>query len=1724
MFELLTARPYISPILSAASENNPARNDRPRRRPLWRRIVKVLVWLILLPFMLLALVAVLIYLPPVQNVLRSKAVTFLEEKVGAPVELEHLALRFPIGIGLKGVLLHQQNGDTLLYAGSLRTRASLTALLHKNISLSSVDLADVRATVTQDRDSVFNFDYILTALKGDTSAVKEQTDTTGGWGFSIGTISLERIHADLDLQPSKLQLVLRLGSLNIDFDAFDPGAMRFHVDDLEIADVSADMRMASGAPEPDTYPELKNPLEGMDIKFSSLDLEHIAFTMKDIVKGDSLWLDLPKVSLKVDGMDLSKQQLAFKKIELGSPVFGMLSTRHADVEDVVHVDPPWLGENDGFRFYVRDWDVTARSVEITDGLVAMYTGTIAKPEKLFDPERLVLQNIGLNVHELILNNERVHTRKLDVALQLGPESKRVSLAVELDAVPQRFALANGRVEVAGNQIAFNAVASPEDPTAFYRKPDQVPIKADLRSTLDPAQLRPLLAEFGEAKYIPENTNERWDVKVEASGSMARLDTVRMDVVGDAGSVIHLAGRVSQLEQWPRTELDLDLKEFTLGEGFRQVMQGFVPSGTVTPHRLTASVHVRGRDGSMQARLNVDSDVGDVAGTATVSGWKDMLPDNIAANLNVDQFVVSRFTGDTTIGIVSLQLTANAKDLNGSSRTGSLTLVPSQLSFNGIDLSSLRLDGNVQGDSLFVHLTTDAAPVKLALDARGKWPEMADSLAMKMNLQLERLQLDSMGFTAHRLDVEGSFQGEVALDTSGRGNLKLDADGLRLSNTEQAFQFERFILKAHLSEDSTAVDLDSDGLTVNFHTNVAVDSMLTKTREKLANYFKPDPDFSPAPGKYMDLAITLPKSDWLTGLVVPGLHSIQLDNFKGHYDSDADVLTLNIDIPELNYDSILVDKLNLDVKAKGSDLDSKLAIRSITRDSLGIFGLTLTNTAQVDALVSNLRVQNGEFPPSYVITMALERDAQGSTLHIEPEGLVLDSDPWTADPANKLHFTDHGLVAENFILSSGAQRLQIFTREKSTRIDLDQFQFGTLLNFVTSQDSVPFVEGELTGHVDLPTDEGAGLDANLTIAALQLLGNALGDLNVKAQEVQEAQYTASLKLKNGANTMDGAATVDASGSSPEVHGQAVIGFTELDVFRPFTQGFLYELAGGLNGNIQFDMAQGKAALNGDLTFENTRIGLLVTRSLFKLEKERITFDDAGIHLDQFTMKDSLGNAFTLNGDISTKDLSDPSVDLTLRTDAFQLVNSVRGDNDLFYGDVLAGLDLTITGTANLPKLKGEIHVLKGTDLFIVLPGSEVKMISHEGIVLFTNGEVPPDSSGVASDGKMLQDSLKAKLKGFELDLHLLVDNSAKFSVVLDPTTGDAASFRGEGDLYFTYNASGDMTLSGPFTVEDGGYTLEFYGLVKKRFDLVRGSVITWNGDPLDAKLAIKARYTAEAAPYGLVAGSSALSQEQENRLQQRLPFSVIISVDGSIERPDIDFGIDLDRQYKNSYPMVATRLDQLSQKGNTDDRNRQVFGLLVTNAFIPAENADAAPTSGLVSSAARNSVNGILTDQMNKLTGKYVKGVDISLGVSTVDQAEGNSTYQRTSVDYKVSKSFLHDRLSFEVGGSVGVDEQNEQASNLSNTRNAQYVVYYKLTPDGKYRLRGFYENAFDLYDGDIIDSGVAIQYTKEFEENERARTAAREAEEKRREQKEAERVKQRNGRERGTPKVPNGEE
>jgi hypothetical protein len=255
-----------------------------------------------------------------------------------------------------------------------------------------------------------------------------------------------------------------------------------------------------------------------------------------------------------------------------------------------------------------------------------------------------------------------------------------------------------------------------------------------------------------------------------------------------------------------------------------------------------------------------------------------------------------------------------------------------------------------------------------------------------------------------------------------------------------------------------------------------------------------------------------------------------------------------------------------------------------------------------------------------------------------------------------------------------------------------------------------------------------------------------------------------------------------------------------------------------------------------------------------------------------------------------------------------------------------------------------------------------------------------------------------------------------------------------------------------------------------------------------------------APYPLVANArGGLSESERNSLQAPLPFDVLINIREAVQAPNISFGLDMDRQVRNSYPQVNTVLDQLAKPGNQEELNRQVFGLLVLSTFIENETANSSGGSSLASTAARNSVNSILTQQLNRLTGQGIKGMDIQLGVSTYDQTESGQSYSRTTVDYKVTQRVLNDRVSIEAGGSLGYNERKQDVSAMSNTKAPQYAIAYDLTADGRLRLRVYHENAYDLYDGELVNNGAAIMLTRDYEKNARELERRREEIRKRRE-------------------------
>lgn len=1678
-------RSRFSPLPNT-TEHSDVQASGPKRKRWGLKVLHLLGHLVFWPLVSLAIIGVSLYLPPIQNILRKQAVDALTEKTGAEVRVERIALRFPIGLTIKGLFVADQGGDTLLHAGALKARIGLTALLNARIVLSGVVLEDVTVNVTQATDSSFNFDHIVQAF-ASTDTVSSSSNTSSAWDFTIEDISLQAIALHMDLRPSELTMDVALGSLEVDLDAFDATLGRYHIDELLLRDTRVDLRVNSGPASPDSYPALRNPLAGFDIRFNELDLESIAFHMKTPNTGDSLWLNVGSFEVDANEMDLSVQRIALSSVDLKDLNFGMLIG--SDTTKQIPKENPVLAD-DGFRYFIRDWSITVDDLEMERSAFAMHRGSILTGTSAFDPKHLQLRNLLLNTQDVAVNNDRIALLLQELKGTGGPHDTPFHAQLGLEATPKRIEVAGGELTVAGTTVAVKALVRPSGLAQLMNEFEEVPIQLNVAAQLDAERLEQLLAAFEQQLPAGVSVRENLDARIQLAGTMDRIDTLVVAIDGDRGSVLHAKGSGSGFNDRSRTEGIVVVERLTLGPMLNNIMNATAPPGTLLPKRLSMNAEVRMTPGSLSSTVDLSSDLGNVQGTVHAAEWVNNVPNAFRIDLVLDRIDAPRLLGDTAWSTIDLHVKGRGTSMNTMGRAASLEIEPKRLVYRGMDLSTMRISADVAQDSVNLILTSDTKPVDLDIAVHGVWPIGKDSLVAEVSMDIRKLELASLGIVPHRIDLDGTIRGTIAMDTAGFGRINLNADGSRISNERKNFVFERFGATAVLNRDSTALDLDSDAITLRYHTNAAADSILPQTRAKVRSIFNDDKTYTARTGTFVDLEVTLPRPEFLTGLLIPSLQYIELERLIGRYNSDEDIITLDLSVPAMQYDSIRVNGLRCELNVQGTDLNGSLTIARVERDQLYVEGLSVEATTAGGVLITTLRVQPEEQEIQYRIGTELRTLEDIRSLHIQ-EDLILNGERWSAHPDNLLRFT-RPLQAENMVLSAGKERVAFITGTTSTKVEFSDLELGTFSRMISTEDSTEFANGILTGEVILPDPEtGKPTTGTVQLRDLSIRGVGIGTLDLEGTRTNSGPLQLQARLEHPQNKLDAWAEIRRSDIT-DIKAKVDLQFNDLSFLQPFLADLLYELKGGLQGDIAYEQRGDNVDLEGEINFQNTTVGTILTGATYTMPNERLTLDRNGVHFRSVQLVDSLGNRFLVEGDVRTDELLDPKLDLEVRTERFRLISSTIEQNPVFYGDLLTSMDLRIEGPVRRPTVSGDIGILEGTSFSVVLPGSQVELIGSEGIVVFTDDLDRDDTLTTGSNSRALRDSLQARLPGVVLDLRLKVDPAAKFAAVLDPTTGDQATFSGEGDLVFRYDPSGEMYLSGPFTVSEGGYTLEFYGLVKKRFDLIKGSSIRWSGDIMEAEMDVRALYISNSAPYPLVAGPSiGITDAERNRLQQPIPFKVIISVNGSIDDPSVDLGLDLEKDLRNSFPQVSDRLDQLQQPGSVEQRNRQVFGLLVLNSFIEDEANGGAPSNSIATSAARNSVNGLLTEQMNKLTGNVVKGVDISLGVNTYDQTSGAQTYQRTSLDYKVSKRILNDRLSFEVDGSVGVDEGRNVVSNVSNNRTAQYAILYDLTEDGRFRIRGFQENAFDLFDGEIRNSGVAIMFTKEFEENSRAREQAR---------------------------------
>jgi hypothetical protein len=450
--------------------------------------------------------------------------------------------------------------------------------------------------------------------------------------------------------------------------------------------------------------------------------------------------------------------------------------------------------------------------------------------------------------------------------------------------------------------------------------------------------------------------------------------------------------------------------------------------------------------------------------------------------------------------------------------------------------------------------------------------------------------------------------------------------------------------------------------------------------------------------------------------------------------------------------------------------------------------------------------------------------------------------------------------------------------------------------------------------------------------------------------------------------------------------------------------------------------------------------------FSIINQRIDFREKGVVLEKFTFTDEQRRPAVLDGQIDYSNLENVRLDMAFKTDRFQFVNTRTGET--FYGEVFASTNLRIQGPLSNLVMTGNVRTLEGTKLFLIGYDKGAAEIDRATFVTFVgknnlgNSENDAEQNEEEAQGEKVSKSPS----NFSMDIRAVVTSETQVNILLNEASKDNIRALGDGAFNVRMTPQGDLLVFGEYVIDDGSYLLDLLGAVKKRFDIEKGSTITLNGPPDQARLDITAIYEVEADLADLGENGTGIVH-------------VVTEIEGGLDGLHVNFDIRMpENRGGTGADAISQQLQQIRQ--DESETNKQALALIALNRFLmnssPLAGGSGGGTVETVNEQVDKGISGLLSQQLNNLAQDYL-GVKVAVNV---ESREGTGSYTDKNVGVNVSKSLFNDRLSVSVGGNIGVGGSAATTNSAQNVI-GDFLAEYKLLPSGNLNLRFFRTNQLD---------------------------------------------------------------
>lgn len=1542
-----------------------------------RRCLKTIGWII---FAVL-LIPVLLYIPPIQTLVKNIACSYIAKSTGMKVQIDRFRLGFPLNLSLDGVTVIEASGDTLAAVTNANVDVALMPLLSLDVKVKKLDL---------------NQGYYR-MVSPDSSMIMK----------------------------------IRAGKLTVDDKSnANIAKSEIHLGKAFLKDGNVSLYM-------NVWKQKSTPADTTSTPFlitaDDLEVENMLFGMSMLPTIDTLNLTTASLRLRKGIINLRNNNISIGFASVGNGEMKYITPTPEYI--ATHPAPPPGPPS-------APMTITGDSLALTN-FKALYAVKGAKPTAGFDPSYISADGVSISLKNFYNQSSTV---KLPIT------SMTVGNLAGMNIVEGKGIVAIDSVglNLSGLQIATpytSLTAAADIPFAMMEmQPSaQMMCKATGHIGLpDMEAFMPALKPY-TSKLPGRNP---LDFVVDASGSLERLTIEKLDVGINSIFSVNASGFAGNVLDLKKLYADIDFKG-TLKQP--QIIEAFTGKTDFNIPSLTIDGTAKANSQKYDADFRLLTSAGDLAACGSVA----LTPETYHADIDVHRFDVGKIMPSLGIGPVTATISAHGAGFNPLLKRAStdIELDLASIVYNKMELDHIHALITLH-DSYFDIFATSLNR-EMDFDISGNGTIAPDNYTFDVNADIRKLDLMALGLSPTMNNGNGIIHlaGSASPD-KWIYNVDLSVENLDWNLPDNYIHLPAGANARILTTpDSTNLHLDSYLTNIDFVSSEG----LKKVIEGFTN--AADIAMKQVDKRNLDIDMLqskLPKFDLTLGASGNGL----LQSFLSSADVTLDTVSLILrndtsiygyaDARQLYTTSIKADTVTLKLTQRNGLLNyiAHIGNRPGTFDEFADVRLRgYLGNNRFSAMLHQKNI-TGETGYRIGLTGAITDD-DVLTVHFTPLNAIIAYIPWTINDDNYIDCSlKNYIIHANLGAKSSESSILVKTEPLPTGGDqlivkLDNIHIEELLRMsVTAPPITATVNSDIRIMYDGHKLNG---DGTLDIINFTYEKTRIGDFDFSLHAGLGLDGNTEAKIglnvdNHEAMSLNARFIPTEEGLQPE-NVQLNLTQFPLNIANAFLGKDIAHLSGALSGSMAMTGSFTKPLLNGSLTCDSIKAFIPMIGTTLRIESDPITVDNSILHINDFNIFSANKSPLTLGGSVDMTNFANLGLDLSANANNFQLIgNDYKAKSDI-YGKLFLNLNATVKGNMKALDANANLSILGNTDLTYQMNAAAQALQqagNGEDVVKFVNLN---DSTQVNE-----ADSI-TPMMAMRVNATLNIVPGTEITVNLNDNGTNRVQVHPSGTLNYFQNYMGDMKLNGQLNTGSGQakYGLPIVG--ERIFVLNPDSYILWNGDIMNPVLNVH------------VTDDMKANVVQASGNSQMVNFIVYINVTNTLSQPSLSFDLAT-----NDDLTIQNEIESMT----ADQRSNQAMNLLLYGQYTGQNTRTAS------SRLSGNMLYGILTSQLNSLTSRYVKGVDLSFGIDQYDRTVDGSTSSATSYSYQLSKSLFDNRFKILVGGNYSTDaESDDIAENLISDISLEYILKQTNTLSMSAKL--FRHTGYEsILEGEITEMGVGL--------------------------------------------------